>query len=147
MSNMNLPIEVFDVFERKFGREDALVLGKALETTFSHFEERSVEIAVHRKIKAKEELKRELRDELATKEDIAHLRGEVKEDIAHLRGEVKEDIAHLRGEVKEDIASLRFDIAKLDKKFTVLFLASIFTTLFVNKDALTWFAQIIGLIR
>ncbi|MBU1664832.1 MAG: hypothetical protein KKG92_05465 [Gammaproteobacteria bacterium] len=114
MSNMNLPIEVFDVFERKFGREDALVLGKALETTFSHFEERSVEIAVHRKIEAKEELKRELRDELAT---------------------------------KEDIFAVKESIAKLDKKFTVLFLASIFTTLFVNKDALTWFAQIIGLIR
>lgn len=118
MSNMNLPIEVFDVFERKFGREDALVLGKALETTFSHLEERSVEIAVHRKIEAKEELKRELKGELATKEDIANLRGDIKGDIA-----------------------------KLDKKFTVLFLASIFTTLFVNKDALTWFAQIIGLIR
>ncbi len=114
MSNMNLPIEVFDVFERKFGREDALVLGKALETTFSHFEERIVEIAVHRKIEAKEELKRELRDELAT---------------------------------KEDIANIRTDIAKMDKKFTILFVVAIFSTLFVNKDALTWFAQIIGLIR
>jgi hypothetical protein len=129
MSNMNLPIEVFDVFERKFGREDALVLGKALETTFSHFEERSVEIAVHRKIEAKEELKRELRDELATKEDIASLRGEVKEDIANIRT----DISKMEG--------------RLDKKFTILFIVVIFTTLFVNKDALTWFAQIIGLIR
>ncbi len=129
MSNMNLSIEVFDVFERKFGREDALVLGKALETTFSHFEERIVEIAVHRKIEAKEELKRELMDELATKEGLASLRGDVKEDIANLR---------------TDIAKME---ARLDKKFTILFIVVIFTTLFVNKDALTWFAQIIGLIR
>ncbi len=125
MSHMNLPIEVFDVFERKFGREDALVLGKALETTFTRLEERGAEIAVHRKIEAKDELKRELKDELATKEDIANL----------------------RGEFKEDIANIRTDIAKLDKKFTVLFVVAIFSTLFVNKDALTWFAQIIGLIR
>jgi len=122
MSNMNLSIEVFDVFERKFGREDALVLVKALE-------ERSVEIAVHRKIEAKEELKRELMDELATKEGLASLRGDVKEDIANLR---------------TDIAKME---ARLDKKFTILFIVVIFTTLFVNKDALTWFAQIIGLIR
>ncbi len=140
MGNMNLSIEVFDVFERKFGREDALVLGKSLEATFSRLEERGAEISIQRKIEVKDELKRELKDELATKEDIANLRGNVKEDIATLRGEVKEDIANLRGELKEDIA-------RLDKKFTVLSVVVIFSTLFVNKDALTWFAQIIGLVR
>ena len=107
MSHMNLSIDIYDILERKLGREDAREVAKAIETAVDHVEERSREISLVRKIEAKDELKRELKDELATKEDIA----------------------------------------KLDKKFTVLFVVAIFSTLFVNKDALTWFAHIIGLIR
>ena len=43
-------------------------------------------------------------EHLATKGDIADLRGELKGDIADLRGELKGDIADLRGELKADIA-------------------------------------------
>jgi hypothetical protein len=37
-----------------------------------------------------------LYESLATKEDIASLKGELKEDIVSLKGELKEDIANLR---------------------------------------------------
>ncbi len=71
-----------------------------------------------RKLEAKEELKVELRDELATKADIARLEGATKADIA-----------------------------KLDKKFTVYFMATIFTVIFLNQNALEFLAKLIGLIK
>ncbi len=46
-------------------------------------------------------------EHLATKSDIAELRGEMKADIAELRGEFKADIAELRNEMKSDNAALR----------------------------------------
>jgi hypothetical protein len=46
-------------------------------------------------------------EHVATKADIADLRGELKADIADLRGELKADIADLRGELKTDIINLQ----------------------------------------
>ena len=51
----------------------------------------------------------------ATKADIAALRGATKADIAALRGATKADIAELRGATKADSAELRTDIAKLSR--------------------------------
>ncbi len=46
-------------------------------------------------------------EHLATKSDIAELRGEMKADNAALRGEMQAGNAALRGEFKADIAELR----------------------------------------
>ena len=63
-----------------------------------------------------------LYESLATKEDMAGLKGELKEDIASLKGELKEDIANLSSELKADIANLRAevkeDIGNLKGDFT-----------------------------
>lgn len=107
MSDMQIPLEVYDLLERRLGRDDAMAVAKSIEASLSHIEERGKEIAVQRKLEAKEELKRELREELATKEDLA----------------------------------------KLDKKFTVYFLVTIFTIVFLNQDALEFLARLLGLIR
>jgi hypothetical protein len=55
-----------------------------------------------------------LREEVATKSDVAGLRHEidlfrveVKSDLAVLRGEVKSDLDALRGEIKSDLGILR----------------------------------------
>ncbi len=48
-----------------------------------------------------------LYESLATKEDVASLKGELKKDIADLKGELKEDIANLRSELKADIGNLK----------------------------------------
>jgi predicted nuclease with TOPRIM domain len=72
---------------------------------------------------------------LATKEDVANVKGELKEDIANLRselsnvkGELKEDIANLRselanvkGELKEDIAGVKGEVQGLRSQFKVLY--------------------------
>jgi len=114
---MNLPLEIYDVLERRLGRDDAMAVAKSIQVSLSHIEERSREITVQRKMETKEELKTELRDELATKADIARLEGATK-----------------------------VDIAKLDKKFTVLWMITIFTVIFLNQNALEFLAKLLGLI-
>ncbi|KLR56565.1 hypothetical protein, partial [Diaphorobacter sp. J5-51] len=81
---MNLPLEIYDLLERRVGRDDAMALAKSIELSLTHMEERSKEMAAQRKLEAKAELRTELRDELATKEDMAKLQGSVKEDLAKI---------------------------------------------------------------
>lgn len=132
MGSMNLPLEIYDLLERRLGRDDAMAVAKSIEASLTHIEERSREMAVQRKIEAKEELRIELRSELATKEDLLA----VKEDLLAVR----EDLAKLEG-------SLREDLVKLDKKFSMYFLTTIFTVIFLNQNALEFLARILGLIK
>jgi len=118
MSGVNIPIEIYDLLERRLGRDDAMAVAKSIEASLTHIEERSREMAVQRKIEAKEELRVELRDELSTKEDLAKLEGAM---------------------------NARFE--RMDKKFTVLFMVTIFTVIFLNQNALEFLARIIGLIK
>ena len=53
-------------------------------------------------------------EHLATKEDIAELRGEFKEDIAELRGELKADIAELKGSLKMLLLAMTFILTLLN---------------------------------
>ncbi|MEW6695541.1 MAG: hypothetical protein AB1371_11460 [Pseudomonadota bacterium] len=55
---MNLPLEIYDLLERRLGRDDAMAVAKSIEASLTHIEERSREMAVQRKIEAKEELRR-----------------------------------------------------------------------------------------
>ncbi|MFN3594880.1 MAG: hypothetical protein ACK4TK_09380 [Thiobacillaceae bacterium] len=109
------------------GREDALAAAKSMEASLTHIEARSQEIATQRKLKAKDELKRELRDELATKEDSAKPEGSLREDLAKL----------------ERRMDARFE--RLDKKFTIYFLVTIFTVIFLNQNALEFLAKLLRL--
>jgi hypothetical protein len=114
MLYMNFPLEIYDVLERKYGRDDAMATAKVIETAISHLDERSREMAAQRKLEIKDELKVELRDELAT---------------------------------KADIAKMEFALAKMDKKFTVLWLITIFTVIFLNQNALEFLVRLMGLIK
>ena len=143
MSSMNLPLEIYDILERKLGRDDAMPVAKAIEVAFDRIDERSYELAAQRKLEVKEELKVELRDELATKADIAELRGEINT----LRGEIKADIAELRGETKVEFARIDTRFEKMDKKFTIYFMAIIFTIIATNHDSITLLGKILGLVK
>jgi chorismate mutase len=118
MSGVNIPIEIYDLLERRLGRDDAMAVAKSIEASLTHIEEPSREMAVQRKIEAKEELRVELRDELSTKEDLAKLEGSM---------------------------NARFE--RMDKKFTVLFMVTIFTVIFLNQNALEFLARILGLVK
>ncbi len=108
---------------------------------------------------------------LATKADIAEvkgeiadLRGELKGEIADLRGELKGEIADLRGEIakvegkvaeaRQDIADLRGELGKIDarfekmdRKFTIYFTVILFTMIFLNQSALEFIARLFGLLK
>ena len=147
MSSMNLPLEIYDILERKVGRDDAMAVAKCIEVSLVQMGERSKEMAAQRKLEAKDELRIELRNELATKEDLAKLQGSVKEDLAKLQGSVKEDLAKLQGSVKEDLAKIDARFERMDKKFTNLFLILMFTVIFLNQSALEFLARLIGLVK
>ncbi|BCX87765.1 hypothetical protein MIN45_P0132 [Methylomarinovum tepidoasis] len=137
---MHVPIEIYQLLEDRLGREEAKKVAESIEVSLAHLEERSREIAAQRKLEAKEELKHELRNELATKEDLANLRTELKEDIANVRTELKEDIANLRTDV------IRME-ARLERKFTILWLITLFTIVFLNQNALHFLARLLGLLK
>ena len=58
--------------------------------------------------------------EVATKEDIAKLRGEMREENAKLRAETREENVKLRAEMREEIANLRGDFKRLEVMIKVL---------------------------
>ena len=58
-----------------------------------------------------EGLDQALREEVATKSDIATVKAELSADIAAVRTELKADIAAVRTELKADIAALRTELA------------------------------------
>lgn len=127
--SMSIPIDVYNTLIERLGKEDAEKVAKAIESSISLIEERGRSIAKQLKLEAKDELRREMRDELATKEDIANLRGELKEDIAVLRGE------------------MRSEIARLEKKFTVQWLITLFVIIFLNQNSIETLARLFGLLK
>ncbi len=48
--------------------------------------------------------------ELATKTDLAEVKGIFKEDLAEVKSELKEDLAEVKSELKEDLAKVRGDL-------------------------------------
>jgi len=136
MSTMNLPLEIYDLLERRVGRDDAMAVAKSIEVSLSHIADRSKEMAAQRKLEAKNELRVELRDELSTKEDLAKLEGQMHQ----LHAMTKADLAKLEGQIES-----RFE--RMDKKFTLMFAVTIFTVVFLNQNALEFLAKIFGLIK
>jgi hypothetical protein len=131
-----LPPETYRRLEKRFGEEETKDLVKALEEALQAFGEKNDDAIERIENKAgalitqkKFELKDELTKELATKADILEFKGGVKADIERLEGMIKN-------------AEL-----KLDRKFTIMFLILLFTTIFVNQNALRFIAEMFGLIK
>ena len=66
------------------------------------------------------EVKKALLMELATKADLAELRGATKADLVELRGATKADLAELGGAVKGAIAELRGELKRVEAEMKVL---------------------------
>ena len=56
---------------------------------------------------------------VATKADLAELRGAMTHDLANLRSEMRNDMADLRSDMRNDMADLRSDMAALETRLTV----------------------------
>lgn len=109
-------------------------VANAIDVLIAHIEARGHEIAARLELEARGELKRELRDELASKEGITTLRGELREEIAKVRNE----IASLCGEMKGGFA-------KLEKKLSVQWLITLFVIILLHQNAIETLARLFGL--
>ncbi|MCG6552335.1 MAG: hypothetical protein L7F77_08405, partial [Candidatus Magnetominusculus sp. LBB02] len=94
-----LPVEIYDLLEKKIGREDAREVGKVILASFDAIESRAEAVVVQKKA----EIKEELINELATKEDLAKLEGRLNEKIAHVETGLNEKIAHVETGLNEKI--------------------------------------------
>jgi hypothetical protein len=120
-----LSSEAYDRLEQKFGKDGAKEIVNVLDASLQAADSKLDKAIEGIKDKAdflitqkKFELKDELTKELATKSDIVRLEGEIKANKI-----------------------------ELDRKFTIMFLILLFTTIFVNQNALKFIAELLGLIR
>jgi len=87
-----VPLELYELFEEKLGKEKAKEAIKLVEEALEAVEEKARE----QKAIVKAEIREELRKELATKEDIAV----VRQEIETVRQEMKTLEERLMGEIK-----------------------------------------------
>lgn len=130
---MTLPVEIFEILERQVGRDDAKEVIKVIEGSFDVIEKKAEHVALQKKL----EIKDELTKELATKEDIATVKGEIKivrEEIKTVRVEIKV--------VREEIKTLRVELKGEIKLHFYILLAAI--ALF-NPSAIELIARLLGI--
>jgi len=145
---VTLPIEVYEIFEKGFGKEDAKKVLKSLEAVIG-------DNVIDKWHQTKEELKTELLKEVATKGDLENVRlellGIMKQDKAELLGIMKQDKAELLGKIdtlyekaEKDKIDLEGKIERLNQKFNFMIVLMIIALTLMNPVV----AEIIkGLIR
>jgi hypothetical protein len=132
--------ETYQRLQKRLGEEEARDLVEALGDALDTFNKRHDESAQRVENKAdflitqkKFELKDELTKELATKADIVRLEGEMKALWERSEGEVKA--------LRQEMQNIKVE---LDRKFTIMFIILLFTTIFLNQNALRFIAQCSG---
>jgi len=114
----NIPYDLYEILERKLGKEEAKEVAKLIEKSLEKIEEKAKEEKEIVKIQIKEELK----EELLTK-------GEFYAEIKRL---------------EEKITKLE---KTLDLKIRIWFILVIALILFTNKGTLEWLLKLLGLIK
>jgi hypothetical protein len=127
-----IDLELLQLLEDKFGKEEARKVAQAVELGLEVMEKRAEELALQKKL----ELKDELTKELASKADIQVL----KTEIQAVRAEVQAMEARLEAKIEKEIL-------RLDRKFTILFIILFFTLILINQNALEFFLKVLGVIK
>ncbi len=123
-----LPYEVYELLEKKLGKEEAKEIGKTIEKVLETIEEK----AKQEKEIAKVQLKEELKNELATKEDIKLLEQKIET--------VYERIETVRQEFKGEIRTLEW-------KMKLWIAVVIFLILFTNRQTIELLLKVIGVLK
>jgi len=142
--------ETYSRLEKRFGKEEAREIVEVLGASLHEVEKRAQDALENIQQKAdfaitqkKFELKDELAKELATKADVIKLEGALRTDIVRVEGEIntaRQEIQTVRHEIEATVV-------KLDRKFTIMFLVLLFTTIFLNQNSLEFIAKLLGLIK
>jgi hydroxylamine reductase (hybrid-cluster protein) len=123
-----VPLELYELFEEKLGKEKAKEAIKLVEEALKSVEEKAKE----QKTIVKVELKDELRKELATKEDIAVL----DQKIETVYRELDQKIETVRQELKGEIKVLR-----------VLIYVTLATVILMNKGTIEYLVNLIKMLK
>ncbi|MBF0459646.1 MAG: hypothetical protein HQK99_17295 [Nitrospirae bacterium] len=115
-----LPVEIYDLLEKKVGKEEAREVGRVILASFDAIESRAETVVIQKKAEIKEELTKEL----TTKEDLAKLEGKLNsvegrlsERITNVEGKLNERISSLEGRMNEKFAALE---GRMNEKFADL---------------------------
>lgn len=144
---VTLPLEIYETFEERFGKDDARKLVKSFENAIGDMTEYKWAVTrdeLFSRLASKEEISK-----LATKEEISKFA--TKEELS--RFATKEDLE--RFATKEDLLNLRTELLgkleafalKLDRKFTIMFIILFFTILFTNQNSITFILRLLGIVR
>ena len=91
-----VPLELYELFEEKLGKEKAKEAIKLVEEALKSIEEKAKE----QKTVIKAELKDDLRKELVTKEEFFGEIGKLRQEIETVRQEIETVRQELKGEIK-----------------------------------------------
>ena len=144
MSTMTFnTLRAYKALEPRLGAESADALVSAIDDAFTELSSRHNGTLLLKKSKIREELRIEMKDELATKADMAKLQA----DMASLRGEIQADLAKLQGYVDARFEQVNTRFERLDKKFTLMFSGLAFLILFSNQSSLELILKIVGILK
>jgi hypothetical protein len=135
-----LPLEIYDILERKVGRDDAREIGKAIEFSFEAIERKAEDVALQKKF----ELRDDLTKELASKADVLLVKTELKSEIDKLRVELRAEIDKLRVEVRGEIDKLRIE---LESKMRIYFLILLFTIILLNPKSTELISKLLSVLK
>ncbi|MBF0486883.1 MAG: hypothetical protein HQK98_01855 [Nitrospirae bacterium] len=153
-----MPIEIYDLLEKKVGKEDAREVGKVILASFDAIDKRAETVVIQKKAEIKEELTKEL----VTKEDSARSEGRLNDRITSLEGRLSERISSLEGRLNDRITSLEGRLndritsleGKMSEKFTdmnwrmkVSLIVIISVILLTNPKSLDLIAKLFGLVK
>jgi len=85
---MGKVLEIYKIFEKHFGEEEAKTLTEAVE-----------ELVKEQSLNLKMNLKEELKEELATKQDLEMLEYRLRTEIEQVRGELKAEIQRVKNDL------------------------------------------------
>lgn len=140
MATYQLPYAIHEELRKELSEERAFKIAELLEQSVGFMMESAKDIAIQKKL----ELKDELSKELASKADVALVRTELKAEINSVRTELKAEIALVKSELLLEIERVE---SRLDKKITIWSIVIIAVMIILNKDSLTFIAQLMGLVK
>jgi hypothetical protein len=134
-----VPLELYELFEEKLGKEKAKEAIKLVEEALKSVEEKAKE----QKVIVKAELKDELRKELATKEDIAVL----DQKIETVHRELDQKIETVYRELDQKIETVRQELKGEIKVLRVLIYVVLATVILMNRGTVEYLVNLVRMLK
>jgi hypothetical protein len=134
-----IPLELYELFEKRLGKEEAKKAAELIKRSLEVIEERAKE----QKKVVKAELKDELRKELATKEDIVLLDQKIE---THYR-ELDQKVETVYRELNQKIETVRQEIKLSEERVKRWLLLIVFLIVFLNQNTVMFLLKFAGLIK